>query len=78
MSQKESQKREKYKGITNDSIYDASCMLTSLSVWDLETLSACFLLYDVAGLHLYCLTCCPDESFHDFHQALEVNARVVH
>jgi hypothetical protein len=27
---------DKYMEITNDSNYDASCMLTSLPVWDLE------------------------------------------
>jgi hypothetical protein len=27
---------DKYKEITNDWDYDASCMLTSLPVWDLE------------------------------------------
>jgi hypothetical protein len=27
---------DKYKEITNDYNYDASCMLTSLPVWDLE------------------------------------------
>jgi hypothetical protein len=27
---------EKYKGITNNWNYDASCTLTSLPVWDLE------------------------------------------
>jgi hypothetical protein len=32
---------DKYKEITNDWIFDASCMLTSLSVWDLENLK-CF------------------------------------
>jgi hypothetical protein len=32
----------KYKAITNDWIYDASCTLTSLPVWDLENLKRWF------------------------------------
>jgi hypothetical protein len=35
-------------------------------------------IWYVPGLNLGCLTCCPDQSVHDFSQALQVNARIVH
>jgi hypothetical protein len=38
---------DKYKEITNDWNYDASCTLTSLPVWDLENLKRLILLYSV-------------------------------
>jgi hypothetical protein len=42
---------DKYKEITNDWNYDASCTLTSLPVWDLANFSAWFLLYRLYKLH---------------------------
>jgi hypothetical protein len=36
MAGKEKPRMVKYKAITNDWNYDASCTLTSLPVWDLE------------------------------------------
>jgi hypothetical protein len=36
MEGKEKPLKDKYKEITNDWNYDASCMLASLLVWDLE------------------------------------------
>jgi hypothetical protein len=36
MERIEKPRTDKYKEITNNWNYDASCMLTSLSVWDFE------------------------------------------
>jgi hypothetical protein len=40
----------KYTEITNDWIYDASCMLTSVLVWDLENFSC--LVFVVQSVHV--------------------------
>jgi hypothetical protein len=40
---------EKYKGITNDWNYDASCTLTTLLVWDFENFKR--LLFVVQSVH---------------------------
>jgi hypothetical protein len=41
---------DKYKEITNDWNYDATCMLTSLPVWDLEDFK--HLVFVVQSIHL--------------------------
>jgi hypothetical protein len=41
---------DKYKVITNDGNYDASCMLTSLPVWDLENFR--HLVFVVQSVHV--------------------------
>jgi hypothetical protein len=38
---------DKYKTITNDWNYDASCTLASLPAWDLDNFKCLFLLYRV-------------------------------
>jgi hypothetical protein len=38
MEGREKPQTKNYKEVKNDWIYDASCMLTSLPVWDLENL----------------------------------------
>jgi hypothetical protein len=40
----------KYKAITNDRNYDASCTLTSLPVWDLENFKR--LVFVVQNVHV--------------------------
>jgi hypothetical protein len=44
---------DKYKEITNDWNYDASCMLTSLPVWDLERFKR--LVFVVQSVHILLL-----------------------
>jgi hypothetical protein len=41
MEGREKPHMDKYKEITNDWIYDASCMITSLLVWDFQALDFC-------------------------------------
>jgi hypothetical protein len=47
MEGREKQRTDKYKQITNDWNYDASCTLTSLPVFNLESLKRLIFLYRV-------------------------------
>jgi hypothetical protein len=51
MERREKPHMVKYKAITNDWNYDASCTLTSLTVWDLENFKR--LVFVVQSVHVF-------------------------
>jgi hypothetical protein len=55
MEGREKPRMVKYKAITNDWNYDASCTLTSLPVWDLENFKR--LVFVVQSVPKYLLPC---------------------
>jgi hypothetical protein len=68
MESRENPHMVKYKAITNDWNYDASCTLTSLTVWDLENFKRLvFVVQSVRGHQNF------GETYRLHFQAEEVN-----
>jgi hypothetical protein len=55
----------KYKAITNDWNYDASCTLTSLPVWDLDNFKRLIFVVQTVHLKSTCWFLCDTLNWHN-------------